>query len=740
MDIYMEITLTEPRDPKYIYINPVNNMIELLVPVVGGQSISTDNTCKTTVASDVFFKGEALDELNIYKSALAFDLKLLADDDVALSDIKKHRLAQINAYIAAVSVMRESYSTLIATQRQVLSNLYSIQLRPHEQDHYSSVINPVFSIDRRNDATGTPLSELYKALYEVLPHIEAPFTPQKRLEDGVMDKLKSQPITFEIIQQVLTTEFQDLFGLNVDFTQDSKGILVDQAYIDSVMGFTAEHPGSAEEYIEALLNVCAVDIWYSIPTSAFYSIHGDKTEQLSILTQFCLAHVNIHCVENGISFQNFGAILDKSEILSKNVASIVVDSLKEGETVEDNLCGFFNKHAAEFGLSRPLSTEDIDAIKQRFAANYLTVKDSPHMDDFMILNTATDTGQYVTHQGSICTYFFELVKGSTLDDPFFEAMRADFEKPQTCFIPHQNLHIQASIDLDIKTLLSRVTDDEQMKRLDLDPGSWEQLLASADFQIRQFLLNIAHGKQQEAELQLIENPCLLLASGHFTDYSGRTFTCTAYEYAYWAKDTHMCRMLEAHMNEETKAAMLNYIQAIDQDGLNYQQWGEAGLEFKKSTHFDMKPLIQALEDYVDGYKRRKLMGDFKTLEPEWLRVGIAQRELPVHVINEYCRVDKSFVPLPEFNDMSLPRIVSYDSFGENASLFPLVTSGSNILGVHFSLLRGGNIDKAVSARGEGNETCALLDLAALIKLDQVRTEELEISLANLSKHGSALKP
>ena len=81
---------------------------------------------------------------------------------------------------------------------------------------------------------------------------------------------------------------------------------------------------------------------------------------------------------------------------------------------------------------------------------------------------------------------------------------------------------------------------------------------------------MAKGNQDEAETLLTATPAniqtLLRTPGIFTDYSGRTFNCTTYEYAYWAKDTHMCRMLESYMDAETKAQMLARIDTNDAAG------------------------------------------------------------------------------------------------------------------------------------------------------------------------------
>ena len=730
----MIIRLTEPTAPRYIYINPETNQVHLLVPVVGGQTISTDNTCRTTMASDEFFNGAALRELNAYKAALEFDLQLLSNDNVELSTSKQQRLEQINAYIAAIPAMQTiggGYSDAITTLKQIPSNLYSIKLRPREQDSFSHIVNPRFTINRTNDATGKPLSAVYNALHTAFPNAAiAPLNPRQRLETAVMAELVAQPVNVETTQRVLTEQCHRLFGLTVDFTHDNRGALVNQASLDTLMGFTPDNPATTDDYMAALLGACALNIWDNIATSPFYSGHDNpttQTEKLSIMTQFFLAHVNIHCAENTISPTNFGAILDASSELSDEVAGIVVAALGTGADVEESLCTFFNEHLADFGFIRALSPADTGAIKQRFITNYATVKDLREMDEFMILNTATDTGNFVTHQGAICTDFSKLAVNNPLDNAFFQAMRADFEAPKGRYIPHRNEQITASIDVDIEELLSRITDDEQLNQLDV--RTRHQLNMSPIFQSRLFLLCVAKGQQDEAQRQIEANPALLLTTGRFTDYSGRTFNCTAYEYAYWAKDTHMCRMLERHMDENTKASMLEKVIAIDSDGLTYEQYGQA----EHSKHFDMTPLITALQNYVNGYDAWDAAND-DAMKAAWMLVGMAQRDLPVHVINEYCRPDRSFDRLSEstFNEDNLPRILTYYNFNTNSTvpLFPLVVSGSSGLGVDVALLRGA----CARCRGAGGAAARwprARDLAAVSRLDEVRTADLTQSRTNL---------
>ena len=77
----MIIPLIEPTLPRYIHVNPTTNRVHLLVPFVGGQDISTDNTCRSTAELNAFFGGGGFNELESYKSVLEFHLSLLEAGD-----------------------------------------------------------------------------------------------------------------------------------------------------------------------------------------------------------------------------------------------------------------------------------------------------------------------------------------------------------------------------------------------------------------------------------------------------------------------------------------------------------------------------------------------------------------------------------------------------------------------------------------------------------------------------------
>ena len=248
-------------------------------------------------------------------------------------------------------------------------------------------------------------------------------------------------------------------------------------------------------------------------------------------------------------------------------------------------------------------------------------------------------------------------------------------------------------DEQLTTLLEKLP---QESRQEMNQAHPERMTRIARLQqiktLPEFLHCVARGQQNETEGLLAAGPDaqhFLLTPSALTDYSGRTFNCTAYEYAYWAKDAHMCRMLERHMDVATKADMSMRIETMERDGLGYQQQGQA----RTSAHFDLTPLKIALQEYIAGYDDWGRTNNLAAMRTAWMSVGLAQRDVPAHVAQEYYRRDRSFSPLPSFNvnEASLPRASAFFNAvsGDGETWYPLAvlaapTSG---LGFDFSILR-----------------------------------------------------
>jgi hypothetical protein len=262
-----------------------------------------------------------------------------------------------------------------------------------------------------------------------------------------------------------------------------------------------------------------------------------------------------------------------------------------------------------------------------------------------------------------------------------------------------------------------------------------------------FLERVAFGEQERAErlfTQVYQGnvekiQVALCCQRRFTDYSGRTFHCSAYEYAYWAKDTHMCRMLERYMNDATKTTMLERIDKMESIvletgqpmGLSYQQNGAE----HRSAHFNFAPLIRALQGYINCFEESaaRFTSNLEPLKAAWIMVGKAQRDVPAHVAQEYCRRDRCFDPLPSFNvdQEILPRVLAFYNWdtGRDDSWFPLGLAEVG-LGFDFAIMRGhtaraARIVFACFAAG------VRLDLEVITLLNKIRTIDLTHSRDNL---------
>ncbi len=336
---------------------------------------------------------------------------------------------------------------------------------------------------------------------------------------------------------------------------------------------------------------------FTIKGSPFYfesaASPSEKAERLSMLIQFYLGYLNVYCRAKGISDRNFGVILDGSSSLSEELVEIVAAALSLGEEIELAIIAFFNLHKNEFKLSRELNTQDKDAIIQKFEPTYRTVtatKENLHMDDFMFLDTEAQGEHdiFITNKGLICTDAANILPTTPQNEDYLAEIRREARMHRDIVTPQDEPII--TIDIAPESLMDKL-DAVQWERLPVDIA--EACRALPVFKVRELLDDVAKGKQDEAHAILAsseDKQTLLRTPGKFTDYSGRTFHCTAYEYAYWAKDKHMMHMLERHMDDETKAFMLEKIEAQEQVGLSYQQHGIT----YQNAHYDMSFALKNL--------------------------------------------------------------------------------------------------------------------------------------------------
>ena len=723
----MHIPLTEPTAPRYIFVTSSTNTVHVMMPVTSGTEIGLDNTCKSAVVLKEFFdksnKGRSvLDELQAYQEALELDIVLIGKD-CELRQLKYSRLRQINTYITIVKEVLKSdmlkslyfeyaiypqpLQNIIAEKR---SNLYSMHLRPYTMDTYLRSEHPLFSLGR--SAPSMLSFQMSETFQDVSPSV----SKKERIIAFVLETQAAKSVDFEGIRSELTRTVFDELGITVDLMHTNSGIELTQKMIKDAM-----NPENAREYVEAFLGYCAPDLFDTVQESPFDTTQ--TCDQLSIVTQFFLAIMNICCRSLRISLANFGKILDASRALSKELAEVVKASRMDGLNIEQALLDFVNDNQKKFQFERPLQPADRAKIKEKFSQYFAQIKDSDHFDEFIVLDNSKP-GPFVSHQGTICLNFIEFVKRGwpELESEFCQSVVDDFNSNQNP-IRHDNPWVYAQIELSLEEFTGFINTEGQLNRLlkKLPPVQQREMLAlpmiQEKLQVVKFLDFVAKGKQGEAEQILLQFPDanIVLQTGAFTDYSGRTFTCTAFEYAYWAKDIHMCSMLQKYMDASAKKEIVRRCKIIDVYGLAYVQDGQS----KCSKHFDFTPLISALENCSQAYEDVQAGVRNDSVFRAWVEIGRAQRDLPAHVVHEYCREDRSFSPTPLFLEEVLPRTVrlfNLNSTVVDEDWFPL--SENEDLGETKGYYRGFYANPT-----PGGDEDPALDLAAMRSLNEVRTKQ-----------------
>ena len=143
------------------------------------------------------------------------------------------------------------------------------------------------------------------------------------------------------------------------------------------------------------------------------------------------------------------------------------------------------------------------------------------------------------------------------------------------------------------------------------------------------------GEQDEAEALIMINPQLLNHKGSGKEFhNGREFkSITPFQYALWALDWYMWDMMMKHIDHSQARSQLEELES---------RGTEHGKQF---DGFDR--LINAYEVYIDKYDG----WNYDQRVHHWCKeVGGAQKDLPVHALQEYWRTDRPMDPTPDFKD------------------------------------------------------------------------------------------
>lgn len=278
------------------------------------------------------------------------------------------------------------------------------------------------------------------------------------------------------------------------------------------------------------------------------------------------------------------------------------------------------------------------------------------------------------------------------------------------------------------------------------------------------LRHVARGEERMVErlfnISLANISCLLIP-GNVQDHAGRVFfNITPFQYAIWALDWHMCKLMLNYLSKANSAgcreaevvrlALLCQFNEVTTNGVNYMF---NGIAVEGEHHFDFQPLISALRTLVLRSKQQggDMIGQglYPTRVPgfiggghlmplpylssdrgsrDWCTiVGSAQKNVPAHVAQKYCkRAIWFFAKLLERTKP--PRSIEfYNVLTDKRESWWPAEPLSKTLGVDFAIchgnsgaLGGGGPDFGVNGPTGQIES----DLTMLTDLAQKRTRQI----------------
>jgi effector protein SidC len=283
----ISVPLAEPKTVDYIFIDE-NNRVHILLPVVGGDTIGLDNTCKTVIELQTFFYGQkelkdkegaitqhrrpsALEVFAEYIKKIEQDINLLSKLGIyeKLLEEKKQRLEQMKQYVSLLSKVQDLYVN--PTTEYPISpdeihylfkqqtNALTIHLSPETPDRFLNTSGPIFSLKRQeahfylqynqqqfgvrpeDDVYDGFGPKLRAALRVKLQEPSSVSSPKDTIIAEVTAHYEGQPKpSLKDLQDFTTTLIRQKNpeGLkNLDLTHYSDNQLIDESFFNAILNF-----------------------------------------------------------------------------------------------------------------------------------------------------------------------------------------------------------------------------------------------------------------------------------------------------------------------------------------------------------------------------------------------------------------------------------------------------------------------------------------------------------------------
>ncbi|MFO1258127.1 MAG: hypothetical protein U1E78_06965 [Gammaproteobacteria bacterium] len=436
--------MKESKFQKYIYINEETNIIHIMAPIVSGHGISVDNTCQTMACLRSFCGSNGImAELESYKSNLEADIKSLYASDPLLK-AKQNRLLQIENYMAVIPSIIDSIknqpvngtpnTNLFQLPDMILSIMNSstdgaaILLSPFAADSSVRLRKYAFSLeqDRENGCFTNTLKESLQSKIQV--DYPPPTQSVKNIIQNAINEFKeANGENVTVNSDEMLSEFKEILQRHISLVSGTKTDLDSKSrYEDFQQLLMFDKPDEVplEEWGQTLINDARIDenhLSRNQPNSSFILKYAPNSSSSNIKVtqalylnsinqkvQFLLAHANVYCKSNNLSAVNFGKVLEDNPAITNEITDTLSDAINTSNAhdLESKVLSVINSHLQKFGIAEALTEPQIAGIIDMCLKNYEVVKNSPHFDEFFIVDYENE-GNLFCHRGCIC---FDIAK------------------------------------------------------------------------------------------------------------------------------------------------------------------------------------------------------------------------------------------------------------------------------------------------------------------------------------------
>ena len=440
-----QVHLREAERERYVHITSDDKEVLVMCPLVGGSTIGTDNTCQSVKEMAKFFgKTNGSDEnresgvhkVTRYAETVGHDVEILQKlrplfkhsdmAHAALIEQKTSRQARAQKYAAALLRMTQSdnelnclsgnYPTHPPTVKTVMSrsptNLGSMLLCPSSTDSYTRFDHMAsFRLSRNNSDSGFP-AQLRSAVANT--GSAGSQNPMDRLKAKASERYgTSSQFDWAAFKTSVTGDISSLFGMQVSLEKSREDV-------ENTMGMDGDEP--AAEWVEGLVGLAEVDLSHVDVCAPLATV---SSSYKATLLQIFLGIVGLHAKAH----HGFTADLGRTLEQNAQAHARAIATKAASQSPETDVISYL---VASCGVPSSINA-DADKLTRLANECWLTVKGSPHFDEFCLISHVRGQATVLHNCLSLdlSTLLVAKPQWAGPDRAFFERCAAAFTRAQS---------------------------------------------------------------------------------------------------------------------------------------------------------------------------------------------------------------------------------------------------------------------------------------------------------------------